>query len=80
MKSLVDLIEEWSPNTDEMNLKCLNGEEFWIFMKKNYMMTYKTMPNSDRIEIYAFHSNGDIIKCMNRLFPPNKEEEFEQTL
>ena len=35
MKSLVNMIEDWSPNTDKLGLKCPGGEEYWIFMKQN---------------------------------------------
>ena len=44
VESLVDLIEERNPGTEEMNLKSPDGDELWIFMKRNHMLTHK-IPN-----------------------------------
>ena len=82
LESMVNLIRECYPGTDEIKLKSAEGQILWLFTRndRKFMYTvnhyYGKTPEGEAIEIYSCPDNGEPIRGLEPLYPVNMDMAF----
>ena len=77
LESMVNLIREYYPGTDEIKMKSAEGQILWLFTRnsRKYMYTvnhrHGGTPEGEAIEIYSGPVDGEPIRGLEPLYPTN---------
>ena len=77
LESMVDLIREYYPGTDEIKMKSAEGQILWLFTRNDrkfmYAKNYRhgVTPEGEAIEIYSCPVNGEPVRGLEPLYPIN---------
>ena len=77
LESMVNLIREHYPGTDEIKMKSAEGQILWLFTRNErkfmYAKNYRhgVTPEGEAIEIYSCPDDGEPVRGLEPLYPIN---------